>query len=121
MTSALFLKSRNSSSDSRIKESLTYSPSVNGFPLFAISNDTAKLARFTLLEDCAQLLSMELDYCCFLELFNSFVSCVTGWIFTSKLDGWREELLKWIDADVLPAFLGGNKTDPDGNPECNTI
>ncbi|GBN73397.1 hypothetical protein AVEN_6747-1 [Araneus ventricosus] len=36
-------------------------------------------------------------------------------------DGWREELLKWIDADVLPAFLGGNKTDPDGNPECNTI
>ncbi|GBN52190.1 Retinal-binding protein [Araneus ventricosus] len=36
-------------------------------------------------------------------------------------DGWREELLKLIDADVLPAFLGGNKTDPDGNPECNTI
>ncbi|CAL1269128.1 unnamed protein product [Larinioides sclopetarius] len=33
-------------------------------------------------------------------------------------DGWKEELLKLIDADVLPAFLGGNKTDPDGNPLC---
>ncbi|XP_055940493.1 retinal-binding protein-like isoform X2 [Argiope bruennichi] len=36
-------------------------------------------------------------------------------------DGWKEELLKFIDADVLPAFLGGNKTDPDGNPLCKTI
>ncbi|KAF8794823.1 retinal-binding protein-like [Argiope bruennichi] len=33
-------------------------------------------------------------------------------------DGWKEELLKVIDADQLPAFLGGNKTDPDGNPLC---
>ncbi|KAF8786951.1 SEC14-like protein 4 like protein [Argiope bruennichi] len=36
-------------------------------------------------------------------------------------DGWQEELLKFIDADVLPAFLGGNKTDPDGNPLCKTF
>ncbi|GFT55145.1 SEC14-like protein 2 [Trichonephila clavipes] len=33
-------------------------------------------------------------------------------------DGWQEELLKDIDADVLPAFLGGNRTDSDGNPMC---
>ncbi|GIY47310.1 retinal-binding protein [Caerostris darwini] len=36
-------------------------------------------------------------------------------------DGWKEELLKIIDADQLPAFLGGNKTDPDGNPLCKTL
>ncbi|GBN46906.1 Putative SEC14-like protein 6, partial [Araneus ventricosus] len=36
-------------------------------------------------------------------------------------DGWKEELLKIIDADQLPAFLGGNRTDPDGNPLCKTI
>ena len=36
-------------------------------------------------------------------------------------DGWREELLRDIHADDLPAFLGGNKTDPDGNPLCLTF
>ncbi|CAL1269129.1 unnamed protein product [Larinioides sclopetarius] len=36
-------------------------------------------------------------------------------------NGWKKELLKLIDADVLPAFLGGNKTDPDGNPLCKTF
>ncbi|GBM70790.1 SEC14-like protein 2 [Araneus ventricosus] len=33
-------------------------------------------------------------------------------------DGWKEDLVKVIDADVLPAFLGGTRTDPDGNPKC---
>ncbi|GBN38869.1 SEC14-like protein 2 [Araneus ventricosus] len=33
-------------------------------------------------------------------------------------DGYKEDLLKAIDADVLPAFLGGTRTDPDGNPKC---
>ncbi|GFS67836.1 SEC14-like protein 2 [Nephila pilipes] len=36
-------------------------------------------------------------------------------------EGWQHEILKDIDADVLPAFLGGNRTDPDGNPMCNTF
>ncbi|CAL1286872.1 unnamed protein product [Larinioides sclopetarius] len=36
-------------------------------------------------------------------------------------DGWKEALLRDIDADVLPAFLGGNRTDPDGNPLCKTF
>ncbi|GIY49271.1 retinal-binding protein, partial [Caerostris darwini] len=35
--------------------------------------------------------------------------------------GWKEELLRTIDADVLPACLGGTRTDPDGNPQCNTF
>ncbi|XP_059168234.1 retinal-binding protein-like [Physella acuta] len=30
-------------------------------------------------------------------------------------------LLKYIDAEELPAFLGGKKTDPDGNPRCATL
>ncbi|CAL1296147.1 unnamed protein product [Larinioides sclopetarius] len=33
-------------------------------------------------------------------------------------EGWKEQLLEVIDADQLPTFLGGNRTDPDGNPLC---
>ncbi|KAG8180408.1 hypothetical protein JTE90_022757 [Oedothorax gibbosus] len=33
-------------------------------------------------------------------------------------DEYKEDLRKLIDPDVLPAFLGGNRTDPDGNPLC---
>ncbi|GFX13395.1 SEC14-like protein 2 [Trichonephila clavipes] len=36
-------------------------------------------------------------------------------------DGYKEELLKIMDAETLPAFLGGKKTDPDGNPRCETF
>ncbi|GFT49340.1 SEC14-like protein 2, partial [Nephila pilipes] len=36
-------------------------------------------------------------------------------------DGWKADLLKLVDADELPAFLGGNKTDPDGDPLCKTF
>ncbi|GBO10744.1 SEC14-like protein 4 [Araneus ventricosus] len=35
--------------------------------------------------------------------------------------GWKEALLEDIDADDLPAYLGGNRTDPDGNPRCETF
>ncbi|KAG8175320.1 hypothetical protein JTE90_001449 [Oedothorax gibbosus] len=34
---------------------------------------------------------------------------------------WQEKLLQLIDADVLPAFMGGTRTDPDGNRYCKTI
>uniref|UniRef100_A0AAT9H863 Retinal binding protein n=1 Tax=Peronia verruculata TaxID=500109 RepID=A0AAT9H863_9EUPU len=30
-------------------------------------------------------------------------------------------LLQYIDEEELPAFLGGKKTDPDGNPRCATM
>ncbi|KAG8180421.1 hypothetical protein JTE90_022770 [Oedothorax gibbosus] len=30
----------------------------------------------------------------------------------------QDDLLKTIDADQLPAFLGGIRKDPDGNPRC---
>ncbi|CAL1279004.1 unnamed protein product [Larinioides sclopetarius] len=36
-------------------------------------------------------------------------------------DGWKEKLLEMIDADDLPAFLGGTRTDPDGNQLCETF
>ncbi|KAG8183830.1 hypothetical protein JTE90_025713 [Oedothorax gibbosus] len=35
-----------------------------------------------------------------------------------RTDDYKEDLRKIIDPDVLPAFLGGNRTDPDGNPLC---
>ncbi|KAG8174651.1 hypothetical protein JTE90_009289, partial [Oedothorax gibbosus] len=36
-------------------------------------------------------------------------------------EGWQEKLLELIDTDVLPAFMGGTRTDPDGNPYCKTL
>ncbi|GBN19578.1 SEC14-like protein 2 [Araneus ventricosus] len=36
-------------------------------------------------------------------------------------DGWKEALLEEIAADDLPACYGGKRTDPDGNPLCETI
>ncbi|XP_055931693.1 SEC14-like protein 2 isoform X2 [Argiope bruennichi] len=36
-------------------------------------------------------------------------------------ENWKEDLLEIIDADELPAFLGGNRTDPDGHPMCNSF
>ncbi|GFS67835.1 SEC14-like protein 2 [Nephila pilipes] len=36
-------------------------------------------------------------------------------------EGWKEDFLELIDADVLPAFLGGNRTDPDGDPMCRSF
>ena len=37
---------------------------------------------------------------------------------TNLLGGYQKELLKIIDADQLPVFLGGNMKDPDGNVRC---
>ncbi|XP_054709791.1 SEC14-like protein 2 [Uloborus diversus] len=34
---------------------------------------------------------------------------------------YKKALLQDIDADILPKYLGGNRTDPDGNPRCETI
>ncbi|GBN02703.1 hypothetical protein AVEN_260572-1, partial [Araneus ventricosus] len=36
-------------------------------------------------------------------------------------DGWKETLLKEINSDDLPAYLGGNRTDPEGNPLCESF
>ncbi|XP_071039303.1 SEC14-like protein 2 isoform X3 [Parasteatoda tepidariorum] len=36
-------------------------------------------------------------------------------------EGWREVLQEIISSDVLPAFLGGKRTDPDGNPLCKSF
>ncbi|KAF8794832.1 SEC14-like protein 2 like protein [Argiope bruennichi] len=47
------------------------------------------------------------------QLFNK--------IYILGAEKWREELIEVIDADALPAFLGGNKTDSDGNPLCKTF
>ncbi|GFT38150.1 retinal-binding protein, partial [Nephila pilipes] len=49
------------------------------------------------------------------------VPCTQTLKIQSFTDGWKEALLELIDADELPAFLGGNKTDPDGNPLCKTF
>ncbi|KAH3877261.1 retinal-binding protein-like [Dreissena polymorpha] len=33
----------------------------------------------------------------------------------------KSDLIKYIDADQLPMFLGGTLTDPDGDPRCRTM
>uniref|UniRef100_A0AAT9H855 Retinal binding protein n=1 Tax=Ambigolimax valentianus TaxID=1338344 RepID=A0AAT9H855_9EUPU len=34
---------------------------------------------------------------------------------------YQDTLLKYIDAEELPGVYGGKKTDPDGNPRCETL
>lgn len=46
--------------------------------------------------------------------------CLSVLVPENKGD-FQSTLLKYIDAEELPAFLGGKKTDPDGNPRCETI
>ncbi|CAL1277438.1 unnamed protein product [Larinioides sclopetarius] len=36
-------------------------------------------------------------------------------------NGWKEDLLEHIDADILPVIYGGTRTDPDGNPNCPSL
>ncbi|GBL81272.1 SEC14-like protein 2 [Araneus ventricosus] len=36
-------------------------------------------------------------------------------------EGWKEDLLQHVDAKELPAFLGGTRVDPDGNPKCPSV
>ncbi len=39
-------------------------------------------------------------------------------IFDTNREKWLVAILEEIDANQFPAFLGGNMTDPDGNPQC---
>lgn len=36
-------------------------------------------------------------------------------------ESYKKDLLEIIDEDVLPGFLGGSRTDPDGNPLCKSF
>ncbi|GFT49348.1 SEC14-like protein 2 [Nephila pilipes] len=49
------------------------------------------------------------------------VMCVLHDVTKCGCNDWKEDLLELVDADVLPKFLGGTKTDPDGNPLCKTF
>ena len=42
-------------------------------------------------------------------------------IFIICVANFQPELLKYIDTAQLPAYLGGELTDPDGNPRCVTM
>ncbi|XP_054714857.1 SEC14-like protein 2 isoform X3 [Uloborus diversus] len=57
--------------------------------------------------------------------FSIIKPCLAGTVVEKVhvfgTDGWKEELLNRIDAEQLPAFLGGKRTDPDGNPNCKTF
>ncbi|CAL1279009.1 unnamed protein product [Larinioides sclopetarius] len=62
---------------------------------------------------------------CFAWFYNAvksiFPSTVAQKMRIYGTEGWKQALLKDIDADDLPAYLGGNKTDPDGSPLCETF
>ena len=38
-----------------------------------------------------------------------------------SLDEWKEEFFKSVDKKQVPAFMGGELTDPDGNPKCESL
>lgn len=41
-------------------------------------------------------------------------------LYGPEKEEWLAALLEEIDADQLPAFLGGTMTDPDGDPNCRS-
>ena len=50
--------------------------------------------------------------------------CTTSHVLVIYLyltDDFSQHLLKYMDADQLPKYLGGTLTDPDGNPRCLTM
>lgn len=42
-------------------------------------------------------------------------------VFAHDKKQWAEAMLKEIDAEELPVYYGGKKTDPDGNEHCLTL
>ncbi|PRD32907.1 UNVERIFIED_CONTAM: Sec14l2 [Trichonephila clavipes] len=70
----------------------------------------------------AQTLNDALQTQCVVLWFVMCSSCIQwSHIRIQLFDDWKEALLRVIDADVLPGFLGGTRTDPDGNSLCKTI
>ncbi|KAG8176996.1 hypothetical protein JTE90_006425 [Oedothorax gibbosus] len=56
------------------------------------------------------------------NIFKPFLNSVTlSKISVYKTDEWQEELRNAMDPKLLPAFLGGKLTDPDGNPKCTHL
>lgn len=58
------------------------------------------------------------------NIFKPFLHPVTlSKIKIFKADdlSWQKELLEMADPKIIPAFLGGVRCDPDGNPTCQTL
>ncbi|XP_015906514.1 SEC14-like protein 2 isoform X2 [Parasteatoda tepidariorum] len=48
-------------------------------------------------------------------------SAVLKKVYFYGTEGWKEDLQEIISPEILPAFLGGKRTDPDGNPLCKSF
>ena len=55
------------------------------------------------------------------KFFSHFPCLFIPWLWFDYSGNWKEVLLKYIDADVLPEYWGGTKKDPDGNPMCPSL
>lgn len=42
-------------------------------------------------------------------------------VYGTIAEAWQRALGEDIDSSQLPAYYGGTKTDPDGNPKCHSI
>nr|XP_042901712.1 SEC14-like protein 2 isoform X3 [Parasteatoda tepidariorum] len=105
---------------------------MKGFSLYQASNKEALEAMyegFKLFQDnyperikAIYVLNASLYFNIAFNIIKAILSrAVMNKIFIFGEEGYKEALLEQFDADVLPAFLGGNRTDPDGNPNCNTF
>ncbi|CAL1277353.1 unnamed protein product [Larinioides sclopetarius] len=56
-----------------------------------------------------------------LNLLKPFMSENTLKKFRIFGKDFQKHLLNDIDAEILPKFLGGERTDPDGNPQCESF
>ncbi|XP_054714859.1 SEC14-like protein 2 [Uloborus diversus] len=71
---------------------------------------------------CSVVINTSPYFALFFSVIKKFIPSTTlSKINVFSSDEFKEFLLKEIDADQLPAFLGGTRTDPDGNPRCNSF
>jgi len=116
----------------KLDEKTTFILDFNGFNLkqfYDKSVINAGIQLITMYQDnypetlkAAYLINVPSYFSWIFNLFKPFLNSVTlSKIRIYKNDEWQDDLFKVLDKKQVPAFMGGELTDPDGNPKCHTM
>lgn len=114
----------------KLDEKTTFVLDFTGFNLKQFYDKTvinAGIQLITMYQDnypetlkAAYLINVPSYFSWIFNLFKPFLNAVTlSKLKIYKGDEWKEEFFKIIDKKQVPGFMGGELTDPDGNPKCN--
>ncbi|XP_035223715.1 SEC14-like protein 2 isoform X3 [Stegodyphus dumicola] len=116
----------------KLEEKTTFILDFNGFTLkqfYDKSVINAGIQLITMYQDnypetlkAAYLINVPSYFSWIFNLFKPFLNAVTlSKIKIYRTDEWQDELFQIMDPKLVPAFMGGKLTDPDGNPKCTTL